>query len=65
MTPKDMIKEWRKGCMNAISFAEDGSIVKEHPWTCQACTVALIDAIERYEKAQPGLFRRLVNRVMS
>lgn len=37
----DLIAEWRKGCSKAPA---------SNPEECHACTVALIDAIERHER---------------
>lgn len=46
MTPLEMIKEWRKGCTCATL---------EHPEECTACTVGLIEAIEKYETKRLAL----------
>lgn len=45
MTVLQMIAEWRKGC----SCAE-----ADRPEECQACTAALIDAIENHELKRVG-----------
>jgi hypothetical protein len=47
MTPLEMIAAWRKGC----SCASPG-----RPEECHACTVALIEAIERSLRAEAPHF---------
>lgn len=50
LTILEMIDVWRQGCSNTIR-AIDGKLVNEHPEQCEACTVGLIEAIERKAKA--------------
>lgn len=49
MTTLKMIAEWRKGCSNTTEFYENQTPIgkQQHPETCIACTVGLIDAIEK------------------
>lgn len=56
MIPLEMIAEWRKGCSCSMDIANDGSVTKNSPATCQVCTEALIDALEsRLTRLQPAL----------
>lgn len=48
MTPLEMIKEWRKGCSVSMFVGYRDETLSNNPEDCRECTVALIEAIERW-----------------